>query len=82
MVFVLVFKYNEIAQLLIWSCNPVKIILRAIFLLCFALVLVFTNHFYVARKIFSIFLPLANSSINLSMYLVCFVKGVSISSMR
>lgn len=33
-------------------------------------------------KIFSIFLPLANSSTNLSRYRVCLVSGVSISSIR
>lgn len=37
---------------------------------------------YATLKIFSIFLPFANSSTSLSKYLACFVNGVSISSMR
>lgn len=35
-----------------------------------------------ALSIFSIFLPFANSSTNLSKYLACLVKGFSISSIR
>src|SRR6266498_446476 len=37
---------------------------------------------YEPRKIFSIFLPFANSSTHLSKYLTCCVKGSSISSTR
>jgi NAD dependent epimerase/dehydratase family len=37
---------------------------------------------YAVRKTFSIFLPLANSSTNLSKYRTCCVKGFSISSTR
>ena len=39
-------------------------------------------HYYDPRKIFSIFLPFACSSTNLSKYRTCCVKGCSISSTR